>query len=338
MTDLTVVKDLNGGLRGCLEEDPTVYLWGEDILSPYGGAFKVTKGLSDQFPDRVLTTPISEASIVGMGVGAALRGLKPVVEIMFGDFLCLAADQLVNHAAKFAGMYNGQVRVPLVVRTPMGGGRGYGPTHSQSLEKHVLGVPGLRVVAPSHFSASGELLKRAVLEDPMPVVFVEHKLLYPMTVRTAGTERLSVSLVEVPGTVYPTTRVTNYPPGARPDVTLLSYGGTARPLESALEHLHAEEIWVDTYLPVDLSRLSFEAIEQSCRATGRLLIVEEGAGGFGYGAGAAASIAQNLCGNITLQIRTLTSAESVIPCEKGMESDMLVSTTDIVDHVLNLLS
>ena len=135
---------------------------GEDILDPYGGAFKVTQGLSTRFPDRVFTTPISEAAIVGMSVGLALRGLHPIAEIMFGDFVALAADQIVNHAAKYPAMYNGQVQVPLVMRTPMGGGRGYGPTHSQSLERLFFGIPHLKLVAPSHAHDPGALLEAAV--------------------------------------------------------------------------------------------------------------------------------------------------------------------------------
>ena len=120
---------------------------------PYGGAFKVTRGLSSRFPARVFATPISEAAIVGLATGLALRGMRPVAEIMFGDFLFLAGDQLVNHAAKFRWMYHDQVRVPMVIRTPMGGRRGYGPTHSQSIEKHFMGVPGLWVVAPHVLSS-----------------------------------------------------------------------------------------------------------------------------------------------------------------------------------------
>ena len=116
---LTYLESLRSALHTVLAEDPTTLVLGEDILDPYGGAFKVTQGLSSRFPDRVLTTPISEEAIVGMGVGLALRGRRPVVEIMFGDFVALAADQLINHAAKYAAMYNGGVRVPLVVRTPM---------------------------------------------------------------------------------------------------------------------------------------------------------------------------------------------------------------------------
>ena len=153
------LNSLNQALRELLKENKGVYIIGEDIRDPYGGAFKVTKGLSLDFPDRVLNTPISEAAIVGIATGMAMRGLKPIVEIMFGDFITLAADQIVNHATKFNMMYANKVNVPLVIRTPMGGGRGYGPTHSQSLEKYFLGVPGLSVIAPSHFHNPGELLK-----------------------------------------------------------------------------------------------------------------------------------------------------------------------------------
>ena len=148
----SVLESLNSALHHAFSDNKNVYLLGEDVLDPYGGAFKVTRGLSTSYPDRVLTTPISEAGIVGVAAGMALRGLRPVVEIMFGDFVSLIADQLINHITKFRWMYNDQVRVPLVIRTPMGGRRGYGPTHSQSLEKLYLGVPGLCVVAPAALS------------------------------------------------------------------------------------------------------------------------------------------------------------------------------------------
>ena len=180
---ISVLDSLNRSLQAVMARDERVYLLGEDILSPYGGAFKVTRNLSGLYPERVLTTPISEAGIVGLASGMALRGLRPVVEIMFGDFTTLIADQLINHAAKFRWMYNDQVRVPLVVRTPMGGRRGYGPTHSQTLEKHFLGVPGLRVIAPSVYGDPGDLLAQAIEADDDPVLFVENKLLYLLPVQ-----------------------------------------------------------------------------------------------------------------------------------------------------------
>jgi pyruvate/2-oxoglutarate/acetoin dehydrogenase E1 component len=175
---VTVLESLNQSLHRMFERDSRVHLIGEDLLDPYGGAFKVSKGLSTRYPGRVWTTPISEAAIVGVAVGMALRGLRPIAEIMFGDFLTLASDQIINHAAKFRWMFNDSVTVPLVIRAPMGGRRGYGPTHSQSLEKHFLGVPGLWVVAPSLCGEPGRLLEQAALEIDDPVLFVESKTCY----------------------------------------------------------------------------------------------------------------------------------------------------------------
>src|SRR3989338_1040020 len=128
------VESINLALHNLFSEDPRVMLIGEDLHDPYGGAFKVSRGLSTNFPDRVISTPISEAGLVGMGIGLGLRGFLPIVEIMFGDFVTLACDQIINSAVKFGSMYNGKVALPLVIRTPMGGRRGYGPTHSQTLE------------------------------------------------------------------------------------------------------------------------------------------------------------------------------------------------------------
>ena len=148
--------------------DRDVILIGEDLLDPYGGAFKVSRGLSTRFPDQVFSTPIAEAGIVGLSNGLALAGMRPVAEIMFADFVTLAADQLINFAAKFHAMYGGKVACPLTVRLVSGGGRGYGPTHSQSLEGLFCGVPGLRVIALSRRHDPAELLGQAVLPRRQP--------------------------------------------------------------------------------------------------------------------------------------------------------------------------
>ena len=178
----TVIESLNRALHKAMVSDERVYVIGEDILDPYGGAFKVTKGLSTAFPHRTLTTPVSEAGMIGIATGMALRGLLPVVEIMFGDFLTLAADQVINHMTKFRYMYNNQVSVPIVLRTPMGGRRGYGPTHSQTIEKLFMGSPGLRILAPSVLIDPGELLLLAIFEDDDPVLFIENKIMYTQSV------------------------------------------------------------------------------------------------------------------------------------------------------------
>lgn len=154
------VEALNKTLHKIMAENNKVYILGEDILDPYGGAFKVTKGLSSIYPSRVLTTPISEGGITGFATGMALRGSIPIIEIMFGDFLTLCTDQIVNSMSKFSWMYNQQVEVPVIIRTPMGGRRGYGPTHSQTLENLFFSTPRLKIIAPSNYHNPGDLLPK----------------------------------------------------------------------------------------------------------------------------------------------------------------------------------
>jgi hypothetical protein len=171
------VQVLNEALHELFAERDDVVLLGEDVLDPYGGAFKVTQGLSDAYPERVLTTPISEASLFGVAAGMALRGRRPILEIMFGDFIALGSDHTVTGIAKCRDRYADQVTVPLVVRTPMGGRRGYGPTPSHSLEKFLLGVPNVVVVAASECHDLRGLLVNAV-DDDRPVFLIENKLMY----------------------------------------------------------------------------------------------------------------------------------------------------------------
>jgi len=167
---------LNTTLRHLLEQSPETLILGEDLHDPYGGAFKVTQGLSTDFKQRVISTPISEAGITGAAIGLALDGFKPLMEVMFADFLTLCLDQLYNHAVKFPGMFQ-DMTVPLVIRAPCGGRRGYGPTHSQSPEHLLTSVPGLTVVYGSHRHDMSRLLVDATLRWPYPVLFLEHKLL-----------------------------------------------------------------------------------------------------------------------------------------------------------------
>ena len=172
---MLVNKSINNALRDLLKSDKKVLLIGEDILDPYGGAFKVTKNLSNLFPSQVYASPISEAGIVGVGTGLSMKGFKPIIEIMFGDFLTLCADQIINHLSKFHFLHNSLKPSSIVIRTPMGGGRGYGPTHSQSLEKLYLGVDGLTIIAQNIFANAGDLLKNSV-NLGSPVIFIENKM------------------------------------------------------------------------------------------------------------------------------------------------------------------
>jgi len=330
-----VLDRLNTALQQALRSDERVYLIGEDILDPYGGAFKVTRGLSSQFPDRVLTTPISEAAIVGVATGMALRGLRPIAEIMFGDFLTLAADQLVNHAAKFRWIYNDLVRVPLVVRTPMGGRRGYGPTHSQSLEKMFLGVPGLRLVAPNTLGDPAALLATAIAEDD-PVLFIEHKLLYARPLLEIDQGDLIDFQVERDDRQYPV--FTIRPRGQqKAALTLACYGYNFELARKAvLDLMYEKEIFSEIVLFSQLSPFEMKPLLDSVARTRRLLTVEEGSLTLGWGAELAARTAE--AGIPELRVRRVAALDLPIANAKSLEDAILPSPQVITDAAVSLVS
>ncbi len=333
----TVLASLNSGLRAALADERVIVL-GEDVLSPYGGAFKVTRGLSTQFPDRMLTTPISEAGIVAVATGLALRGFRPVVEIMFGDFLFLAGDQIVNHAAKYRAMFNEQVRVPLVIRTPSGGRRGYGPTHSQSLEKHFLGVPGLWVVAPHSLGDPGGLLQQAIFEADDPVLFVENKIGYG-----------EVLLPEVPGyevvrladaaSPFPTLWLKPPTPG---DGLLLCYGGMTRlALDAATALRQHEALNLGLLVISQLSPTPVTHLEAALRdaTPSAIVTVEEAPAEGGWGAEMIATIEQIRDARRLppISYRRVGGKNLAIPSARVLEDDVLPRVEDIVAAVLDCL-
>ena len=337
----TVLDSLNAALQRALVTDEKVFILGEDILDPYGGAFKVTRGLSTNFPSRVLTTPVSEAAIVGVAAGMALRGLRPVVEIMFGDFLTLAADQLINHVAKFRWMYNDQVHVPLVIRTPMGGRRGYGPTHSQTLEKLFLGVPGLRVMAPCALNNPGDLLLHAILDDEDPVLFIENKLLYLLPIQdlnssrdfTLGQANASSSTVPSLSPLSPSPYAPTYTLSLRdappPTLTLVAYGYMADLCrQAALLLAYEDEFFTELVIPTQLSPVDMTPILDSARKTHRLLVVEEGSYTLGWGAEILANAAETLGVNLHAA-RRLACWDLPIPASVPLESAILPGVEDI---------
>jgi pyruvate/2-oxoglutarate/acetoin dehydrogenase E1 component len=329
----TVLEALNTALSESMALSENVYLLGEDVLDPYGGAFKVARGLSTQYPDRVVTTPVSEAGIVGVGVGMALRGLRPVVEIMFGDFLALAADQLINHAAKLRWMSADQVSVPLVVRTPMGGRRGYGPTHSQSLEKHFLGAPGLRVVAVSALDDPGALLLKAILDDDDPVLFVEHKLLYAASVSTPGS--MPEFEVQKHGEGYPSYRIV-VAGSPTPSLTLVAYGHMADLALQAVQKLAYEhEMFCELVVMTQLSPFDLEVVYECVGQTKHLLTLEEGSSPLGWGAEVVALAAEGL--GPGLRVKRLGARDMPIPAAGPLEADVLPDLEDIVRTVIELL-
>ena len=259
---------LNEALHEEMERDPTVCMIGEDIGS-YGGPFKITEGLYERFGDkRVRDAPISEAGFSGLAVGAAMTGLRPVVEVLYVDFVTLAMDQIVNQAAKARYMFGGKARVPLVIRAQGGGGRGNAAQHSQSLEMWFVHVPGLVVIQPSTpYDAKG-LLKSAVRDDN-PVVFLEHKLLYNTTGPVPDDEYL------VPIGLADIKRVGD-------DVTIVATSRMVLFALNAAEELAKQGIEAEVIDPRTLKPLDSETITHSVQKTGRLVVVNEGhlTGGF----------------------------------------------------------
>ncbi len=326
----TVLDSLNAGLHRAMADDPRVFLIGEDIGDPYGGAFKVARGLATAFPGRVLTTPVSEAGIVGIGAGMALRGLRPVVEIMFGDFITLIADQLINSIAKFRWMYNDQVRVPLVVRTPMGGRRGYGPTHSQTLEKLYLGVPGLRILACSAWGDPGSLLHQAILEDDDPVLFIENKLLYVVPVRDETAEpELEIRRSDGSASYPPafTLTVRDAPPA---DLTIAAYGHMAELASQAVLTLAYEhEVIAELVVPTQLAPFEVGPILKSTRRTGRLLVAEEGTLAVGWGAEIVGRTFETLGTDLRVA-RRAAADDHPIPASGPLEAASLPDAETIV--------
>ncbi|MBL7163134.1 MAG: alpha-ketoacid dehydrogenase subunit beta [Anaerolineales bacterium] len=333
---LTVLQSLNDALHQVMAADARVLLMGEDILDPYGGAFKVTQGLSEAFPEQVLTTPISEAGIVGVAAGMALRGLRPVVEIMFGDFVTLIADQVINHIAKFRWMYNDRVSVPLVIRTPMGGRRGYGPTHSQTLEKLFLGVPGLRVLAPTALGNPGELLAQAVADDD-PVLFVENKLLYLQKLLDENSlNDFELHRRSVPGAYAPTYSLSVRDAPA-PELTIMAYGYMAEIAREALRQLAYEhEIFAELVVPTQLSPFENEMIIPSVSRTHKVLVAEEGTLTLGWGAEILARLSEELGANLHIA-RRVAAREFPIPASGPLEESVLPGIGDIVEAAQKMI-
>jgi pyruvate/2-oxoglutarate/acetoin dehydrogenase E1 component len=323
---------INAALTEAFETRDDVYLLGEDVLDPYGGAFKVTQGLSTKWPQRVITTPVSEGAIFGVAAGMALRGWRPILEIMFGDFIALGFDQTVNGIAKFRAMFDDQVRVPLVVRTPMGGRRGYGPTHSQTLEKVLLGVPGIKVVAPSECHDIGRLLHAAIADDD-PVFFIENKLMYGRPNRRPADGRLGdLGCRETDGP-YPalTFSGNGFAGGA---TTIVTYGGMLPiVLEGAVRLIIEDELFTEVVCLSSLGPLDLEPVLESVSRTGSLVTVEEGTLTGGVGAEIAARVQGEAWDDLRRPVERIAARDGIIPAAPTLEEAMLPGVDDVVSAV-----
>jgi pyruvate dehydrogenase E1 component beta subunit len=314
-------------IREAIEEemrrDSSVFLLGEDIAE-HGGCFGVTRSLVERFGrDRVRNTPISENGMVGIALGAALLGMRPVAEIMFMDFITLAMDQLVNHAAKFHYVYGGGIRVPMVLRTPAGAGRGYGATHSQSFESWLLSVPGLKVVAPAYPRDAKGLLKSAIREDN-PVVQIENKVLYGFIDEVPDEEEL-----------IPIGKARVVHRGR--DITLIAHSRMVHEAAGAAHVLgtlgiSAEVIDLRTLYPLDM-----DALLESVRKTRRALLIEEGVQRWGVTSEISCRLTEACFDCLAGPIQRIGFPDIPVPCGYELEQMVLPTASTIVSKACDMV-
>lgn len=324
MRQTSYAEALNEALREEMRRDPLVFVLGEDI-GRMGGLFKVTQALLEEFgPERVIDTPISEAAIAGAGVGSALVGTRPVIEFQFNDFMTIAMDQIVNHAAKLRYMTNGMVSVPLVIRAPVCGGISLGAQHSQSLESWFVHTPGLKVVMPSTPADAKGLLKSAIRDDN-PVLFFEHRLLYAQTGEVPDKEHLvalGVADVKRTGT----------------DLTLVATGRTVSLALRAAEKLSEEGIEVEVIDPRTLKPLDTELIFQSVRKTNRLVVVSDGWSACGYASEIMATVMEHCFFDLDAPIQRVCPKDVPMPVAGPLQKAVMVSEEDIVSNCRRVLA
>lgn len=309
-------RAINEALKEEMMRDSSVFIAGEDV-GKAGGSFGITRGLLDQFgPDRVIDTPISESAIVGLAVGASATGLKPIIEIMFMDFIAVCFDPIINQAAKMRYMSGGQMSLPFVMRTQSGAGQNAGPQHSQSLEALLMHIPGLKVVMPSSPYEAKGLLKTAI-RDENPVIFIENKVLYGMKGEVPEEEYLipfGKANVLLEGT----------------DLTIVAFGQMVQKAYQAAKDLEKEEISVELIDPRTITPLDIDTIKKSVIKTGRLMIVHEAVKVGGVGAEIAAAIQEEVFDYLDAPIMRVAAPFTPVPYSPPLEQYYLPNEEDII--------
>ncbi len=320
LTSMSMREALNRALGEALAADPSVILIGEDLADPGGGISQVTKGLSTAYgTDRVRDTPISEAAIVGAAVGAAVAGLRPVAEVMIMDFISIALDQLVNHAAKARFMSGGLLQVPLTLRTAVFGGIGSGATHSQTLEAWLAHVPGLKVVVPSTPADAKGLLTSCIFDDD-PCVFVENVALYGTSGPVPdGDTRIPIGTADVKR--------------QGSDVTVVTYGRTVRDALAAAERLADEQIDVEVVDLRSLVPFDSEAVLRSVAHTRRAVVAHHATRFAGFGAEVAGVINEELFGELDAPVRRVGARFAPIGSASTLEAAVMPSVGTIADAI-----
>ena len=322
-TEMRYVNAITQALRDSMEQDPTVIVMGEDVAHA-GGSFKATRGLLDTFgEERVIDTPISESSITSAAVGAALTGLKPVVEIMFMDFITLSMDALVNQAAKARYMFGGQGSVSMVLRTPHGGGLCVLLQHSQCLEAWLAHVPGLKVVCPSNPQDAYSLL-RAAIADPDPVMFIEHKAMYAVKgqVDVAREARIGQARIAREGR----------------DVSLVTYGATVAVCLAAAEQLAKEGVEAEVVDLRSIQPWDKAAVLASLAKTHRAVVVHEAVQAFGVGAEIVATIADEGFDELDAPVLRVAAPFMPAPFASSLEKGYAVTAERVIEAVRKTLA
>lgn len=314
------IKKINNSFNQILGNEDVIFI-GEDILDPYGGAFKVSKGLSDKYPDRVIGTSISEGLIAGVANGLALNGYKPFAEFMFGDFTALAFDQMLNHAAKVYNMYNKKVFCPVVYRTPMGGGRGYGPTHSQTLEKHYIGMDTFEIYATNRYIDPSLILNHAY-KRLHPTLIIENKVDYG---KNAVLNLPEGYVAEISNEALPSLLIK--PSSTDAKTTLITYGGIAGlVIDNINNYFYEHESIVQVLILSQIDPIPEDLLKLVLKNSKNIIFVEESCSGGSVGDYFISWMAQNFSNK---KFKSISSKRFSIPSVKSLEDKVLINKNDI---------
>ena len=327
----TQLKEINKAFHQIFTNNPEALFLGEDVKDPYGGAFKASKGLSTLFEGRVLNMPISEPSLIGISLGASTTGRLVFSEIMFGDFLALAFDQILNHASKMKRMFGKVVKAPLIIRTPMGGGRGYGATHSQCIEKHFLGIPDLDFFVFHPRVDAFKFYRTLATHVQHPAIVFEHKLLYSQDPfkKVPDLYELYESTEKFPYTRLRSTEGS--------DITIVSLGSLGLTLEPIMKTISEEEVYLDVFYPLDLtSPHLIQEISESVRKTKKILFLEEGTPVHSLSDSLLSELSKILSSEVTFHSKVLTSKPLPLPASTYLEKQVLPMSKDVEKAIWEL--
>ena len=329
-----MIQQLNSGLAELVETHSEIVILGEDVRDPYGGAFKATKGISIHWSDQIKNTPISEAALVGIGVGLAMNGQKPIVEMMCGDFITLGFDQILNHATKYNWLYADQVKVPLLVRIPSGGGRGYGATHSQTLEKYFVGIPNLRLVALSPIWNCKKMVKRVIEYMDEPTFLIENKKMYGEKMKVVKNQRIEQFFITETDDVFPAAQL-SLDNTQKAEAVVVTYGAmTNVAMEAAKILFVEEEILLNIIIVTQISPFDVSKIKGFLNDEEYVFSLEEGNIRAGWGSEVISALCES---GIKTVFHRIGAKNCVISCNKKEEATILPTSRSVANEIRGVL-